>query len=96
MLISRETGGVKNGALPYDPVDYCLLAAGTAVAWVYAIELNLTIYLTFKRRAGLYFWALLISSWGLTIHALAFILKFLVGSNWVSNSTLIIVGWIAM
>lgn len=96
MLIRRGAGGVNNGALPYDPVDYCLLAAGTAIAWVYAVELNLTIFLTFKRWRGLYFWALLISSWGLTIHALAFVLKFQVGSYWISNVTLIVVGWIAM
>ena len=96
MLGVRDTGGVKSGALPYDPIDYCILAAGTAVAWVYAVELNITIMLTFKRRRGLYFWALLISSWGLSVHALGFILKFLVGVNWALNITLISAGWVAM
>lgn len=88
--------GVTNGALTQDPLDYCILAAGTAVAWVYAIELNITIFLTFKRRGGLYFWSLLISSWGLTFHALGFILKFLVGTSWLLNIPLITTGWVAM
>ena len=88
--------GVTVGALSEDPLDYCILAAGTAVAWVYAIELNLTIFSTFKRKGGLYFWSLLISSWGLSLHALGFILKFLVGATWIINVPLITTGWVAM
>ena len=80
-LAKRATTGV-HGALPYDPVEYCILAAGTAIAWAYTIELDLLILYTFRRRKGLYFWSLLISSWGCSLHALGFILKFLVGSQW--------------
>lgn len=89
-------GGVSAGALPYSPVQYCILAAGTAVAWVYAVEINITILLTFKRRNGLYFWSLLISSWGIVLHALGFILKFLVGVNWIMACTIIDLGWVPM
>lgn len=92
----RGDGGVAAGILPYSPVQYCILAAGTAVAWVYVIELNITIFMTFKRRSGLYFWSLLISSWGISLHALGFILKFLVGVNWVLACTVVDVGWVAM
>ncbi len=89
-------GGVSSGALPYSPVQYCILAAGTAVAWVYAVEINIVVFLTFKRHNGLYFWSLLISSWGIVLHALGFILKFLVGINWVLACTIIDVGWVPM
>ena len=89
-------GGVAAGALPYSPVQYCILAAGTAVAWVYAVEINITIFLTFKRRNGLYFWSLLLSSWGIALHAMGFILKFLVGANWILACTIIDVGWVPM
>ncbi len=90
-LLKRATTGVT-GALPYDPVEYCILAAGTAIAWAYTIELDLLIFYTFRRRKGLYFWALLVSSWGCTLHALGFILKFLVGSSWLVDLPFIEIG----
>lgn len=88
--------GVTTGALSEDPLDYCILASGTAVAWVYAIELNLLIFLTFKRKGCLYFWSLLISSWGISLHGLGFILKFLVGTSWLLDIPIITTGWVAM
>ncbi|KAL8927886.1 MAG: hypothetical protein Q9172_001186 [Xanthocarpia lactea] len=87
---------VKREPLPYSPLDYCLLAAATAVAWVFVVELDLTILLTFRRRSGLYFWSLLISSWGCVLHAMGFILKFLVGSGWQVNLPFIEIGWVSM
>ncbi|KAL8637403.1 MAG: hypothetical protein Q9228_005322 [Teloschistes exilis] len=87
---------VKRAALEYSAVDYCILAASTAVAWVFVIELDLTIFLTFRRRSGLYFWSLLVSSWGCVLHAMGFILKFLVGSPWTVTLPFIEIGWVAM
>ena len=78
-LFKRDEGVA--GALSYDPVAEGVLCACTAIAWAYTIELDLLILYTFRRRTGLYFWALLISSWGCSLHALAFILKFLVGAK---------------
>ena len=95
-FLRRGVQGVATGALSNDPVDVCILAAGTAVAWVYAIELNITIFLRFKRRRGVYFWSLLACSWGLSLHALGFILKFLVGSDWLIYLPFVEVGWVAM
>lgn len=89
--------GVINGTLLEDPLNASILAAATAVAWVCAIEINMTIFLIFKRKTGLYFWSPLIASWGLTFHALGFILEFLVGSTWlVKKGPFITVGWVAM
>ncbi|MCJ1283395.1 hypothetical protein MMC26_002723 [Xylographa opegraphella] len=91
-----STEGTTTGTLPYDPVQYCVLAACTAVAWAFAVELNLTVFLTFKRYRGLYFWSLLISSWGCVLHALGFILKFLVGTSWWVPIPFIEIGWVGM
>lgn len=88
--------GVINGTLLEDPLNASILAAATAVAWVYAIELDITIFLVFKRKTGLYFWSLLIASWGLTLHALGFVLKFFVGSTWLVTVPFITIGWVAM
>lgn len=90
-LSKRATTGVT-GALPYDPIEYCILAAGTAIAWAYTIELDLVIFYTFRRRKGLYFWSLLVSSWGCTLHALGFVLKFLVGTSWLVDLPFVEIG----
>jgi hypothetical protein len=87
--------GVGGGIIP-SPPTYMAIAAFTAVAWFNVIELNLQIFLTFKRHRGLYFWSLLISSWGVVIHALGFVLKFFRLANVFLTVSLITVGWYAM
>lgn len=79
---------VTTGILSEDPLDYCVL--------VYTIELIVIIFVAFRRKRGLYFWSLLVSSWGLSIHALGFILKFLVGTTWLLSISLVITVWVAM
>lgn len=84
-LLARSTttspSGVT-GRLPYEPVEYCILAGCTAIAWAFAFELAVAAFITFPNRGGLYFWSLLISAAGCALHALGFILKFLVGAPW--------------
>ncbi len=36
----------------------------SAIAWYNSIELNVLIWMTFKRRRGLYFYSILGASWG--------------------------------
>ena len=74
--ISKRVEGVV-GSLEYSALEYCVLAAGTAIAWAYCLELTIVIFYTFRRRSGLYFWSLLVSSWGCTFHALGFVFKFM-------------------
>lgn len=76
---------------------YMAIAAFTAVAWYNVIELNVQVFMTFKRHRGLYFWSLLISSYGCVLHALGFILKFfqITHHNWISV-TIITIGWYSM
>ena len=64
-----------------DPKDYgmnlptaMVIASFTTIAWITCIELQLRIWLNFKRYTGLYFWSLLLSSWGCTLHPLCFLL----------------------
>ncbi|KAI9824449.1 MAG: hypothetical protein M1832_001984 [Thelocarpon impressellum] len=89
--------GVTAGALAFDPMTYGLISAFSAIAWYNAIEINAQVFLTFKKRRGLYFWSLLITSWGIAVHVLSFILKFFVPSaNWVLCATLTTIGWYPM
>ncbi|KAL9015616.1 MAG: hypothetical protein Q9185_006999 [Variospora sp. 1 TL-2023] len=96
LSLRNNEGGVVQGALPYDPLDYTVLSACTAVAWVFSIELILTIACTRNGRSGCYFWSLIISSAGCIVHALGFILKFLVGASWLVDLVFIGIGWVAM
>lgn len=94
--------GETGGALPLNKGIYMAIAAFTAVAWYNVAELNVQVFLTFKRHRGLYFWSLLISSYGCVLHALGFLLKFfgLVSSDESLNAyvsvTIITVGWYCM
>ena len=84
-------------ALPvFDQGTRQAIAAFTAVAWYNVAELNVQVFLTFKRRRGLYFWSLLVSSYGCFLHALGFLLKFFVECNVYISVTIITLGWYAM
>lgn len=50
------------------------------------VELTLQIFFTFKRRKSLYFWSLLICTWGIALHVLGLILKLFNEANWISTS----------
>ncbi|MCJ1278407.1 hypothetical protein MMC21_006223 [Puttea exsequens] len=89
--------GTTGQAIPNDPADYMSIAAFTAVAWYNVAELNVQVFLTFKRHRGLYFWSLLISSYGCVLHALGFLLKFFqLTDNDYLSVTIITIGWYAM
>ena len=51
-----------------------VIASFTTIAWVNTIELQLRIWMRFKRYTGLYFWSLLLCSWGCAIHPLSFVM----------------------
>src|SRR5882757_1708553 len=61
------------------------------------VEINFWIFATFQRRVGVYFWSLLIASWGIVFHAVGFLLKFFrLYTNEYVNVGLIVIGWYAM
>ena len=64
-----------------NPEDYgmnlptaMVIASFTTIAWVNTIELQVRIWTGFKRYSGLYFWSLLLSSWGCAFHPLSFLM----------------------
>lgn len=75
-----------------------VIVAFTAIAWWNVIELNIQVFLTFKRHRGLYFWSLLITSYGCVLHALGFLLKFLILTDYYIylSVTIITIGWYCM
>ncbi|KAK2594404.1 hypothetical protein QQS21_007910 [Conoideocrella luteorostrata] len=73
------------------------IAGFTAIAWYNVIELNIAIYMGFKRKKGLYFWTMFLATQGITLHSLAFILKFYgLVLQYEITCTLITIGWYLM
>ena len=74
-----------------------LMSAFLSIAYYGVIELNLRIFFKFKRRRGLYFWSLLISTWGIAFNCTGYIFKFfqIIKADLLS-ATLIVVGWTCM
>lgn len=92
MVSPKDQDGGVTGTILYDPLQYTILSACTAVAWIFSVELILKAILTVRGRSGVYYWSLLISSAGCTIHALGFVLKFLVGTSWLVDLAFIGIG----
>ena len=89
--------GTTGKKIPEDQGTWMAIAAFTAVAWYNVAELNIQVFLTFKRHRGLYFWSLLISSYGCVLHALGFLLKFFqLTTNDYLSVTIITIGWYCM
>jgi hypothetical protein len=74
-----------------------LIAVFTALPLWMTLELTVWIFYTFRRYSGLYFWSVLITTWGVTLHAIGFVLKDCVPQcPWILSTTLAEIGWIGM
>jgi hypothetical protein len=95
-MADNSDNGITGGLQTTLPIAMTV-SAFTAIAWYNVVELNVMIWMTFRRRSGLYFYSLLASSWGIFIYALAFLMKFFqVWQNNYVSVALITVGWYAM
>ena len=72
ILVKRAEGNVAQNS-----VDFGVLVAASALAWAFCLELTWLVFYTFRRWSGLYFYSILISSWGCTFHAIGWSLKYL-------------------
>ncbi len=88
--------GATSQPIAFDRAVFMSIAAFTAIAWYNVIELNIQVFLTFKRHRGLYFWSLLISSYGCVLHSLGFLMKFFRFMNPFLSVTIITIGWYCM
>ena len=96
-ILNGTSNGFDGGLISFNLTIWLAISAFTAVAWYNVAELNVSVFMTFKRRRGLYFWSLIVSSWGVLLHSLGFVLKFfnVITSDPLSN-TIITLGWWSM
>lgn len=64
--------------LPYNPIVYALLSSFFAISLWLVLDLLIQIHLKFKKYTGLYYWCILLTTLGIGMHAIAFILKLFV------------------
>jgi hypothetical protein len=74
-----------------------IVACLQAVAIYNAVELVAIIFFTFKRRQGLYFWSMMVSTFGVALNACAFVVNdFGLTSHRIIPALMIIGGWVPM
>lgn len=96
-LLPRSDGGIVRGPLPEDTTRTSILVAMLTLAIYMSLLVDLKALRIFKRRNTLYFWSLLITSWGIMSHSLGIILKWFVGScPWEVNTAFASFGWWGM
>ncbi|XXG96442.1 hypothetical protein Hte_002725 [Hypoxylon texense] len=87
----------RSGPLPWNLTVWSLLAVFTALPIWTTVELTVWVLYTFERWRGIYFWSVLCTTWGVTLHAVGFILKFCVPQcNWILATVLAEIGWVGM
>lgn len=95
-MTSTTTTGITGGLNTTLPTAM-VISAFTAIALVNSLELQVRIWMTFKKRVGLYFWSLNVASLGVAVYALAFVFKFFkVIQNDIISCVLITIGWWTM
>jgi hypothetical protein len=68
-----------------------------AISFYNVAELIYIIFATFKKRGGLYFWSFLVSTCGIALYGVGFLMKDLnLSSQSILYVTLIVIGWPAM
>lgn len=73
------------------------MAAFAGVSWYIGLEINISLFLMFKRRTGLYFWSCALVSWGIILQTLFIILAdFQIWTNFVGAVTMIYLSWFIM
>ena len=80
----------------WKPGEQLAADAFISMALLLVLEVNLEIFRIFRRRKGLYFWAMTLGSWGVAVDAIGMCLKYLAGDilrTWVLNTLLMCVGW---
>ena len=97
MLVSRDSSDISEGPLPPDTAVTSILIAMLTISIYMSALVDLKALTTFKRYNTLYFWSLLVTSWGVILHSIGVILKWFVGScPWELHTAISSFGWWCM
>jgi len=100
MVAAEDSGIGSDIKLPF--VNSIVIASFTTISWYNCLELTILIQSFFKRRAGFYYYSLLVATFGIFIHCLGQFLKFYhINDNGsqardIGYTVLAYTGWVAM
>jgi hypothetical protein len=86
----------ETGAINVSRQLAMLIASFFAISCYNVLEITIQIFLTFKRYRGLYFWSMLIATWGILVHAIAVFLRFFAVAPNFPMCVVTVIGWYAM
>lgn len=73
------------------------LAAFTGISWYIGVEINISLFMLFRRQKGLYFWSCALCSWGVILQPLFIILAdFQIWPNLLGSIIMIYLTWFIM
>ncbi|KAJ5778339.1 hypothetical protein N7520_001585 [Penicillium odoratum] len=84
------------GAILMKNVSIIQVVAMFSIGAYNAFETAIVTFDTFKRYSGLYFWSMQVASWGILVHALPAMARFVSQASNLSTSIPFIIGWYAM
>lgn len=91
------SGGLTAGRIQVENALFIALLVMATIAFYNVVELLFLITATFKRYKGLYFWSMIISSLGVFLHGMGFLMKFFELTTLTYLSvTIVTIGWYAM
>lgn len=78
MALEKRAGesGLTSDDVVRGPELY-IITAFVSLALYNVVELTVLIFVTFKKRRGVYFWSMLVATWGVAFNATGYLLKFL-------------------
>ncbi|KAF2646702.1 hypothetical protein P280DRAFT_494992 [Massarina eburnea CBS 473.64] len=98
-IATKDTGIGSDVDVPY--VNGLVICAFLSIAWYNVAELTILIQTFFRRYSGVYYYSLLVATWGIFFHGLGMFLKFyhvneeMAGSN-IANTVIVWAGWCMM
>jgi hypothetical protein len=95
-MANEVDAGVVGGVHASLPI-LMTMTAFLAIALYNVVEVTFLIFTVFKQRRGLYFWSLIVATWGIAPHAIGFVLKFFqVTTLDLLSSAIVGFGWVCM
>ncbi|KAJ0159386.1 hypothetical protein CTA2_9768 [Colletotrichum tanaceti] len=71
----------ETGAISVSQAQAMVMIAFAATAYYNTIEIFLSIFTTFKRRRGRYFWSMVVANAGINVNVVAFVLRYYSGHD---------------
>ena len=84
------------GAILIENISIIQIISMFSIGAYNALETGIAVFDSFKRYRGLYFWSMQVASWGILVHTIPAMIRFLSQSSNLAMSIPFILGWYAM